>query len=120
MTSHGYPNYYPANAYVQWTFHYASGSNSTDAVYYITFWDVSLGYSDYLTIGPDSSDPIVSYGNYYSSQPNDLIIEVGNLSVEFSSDSYSQDTGFQLDVNVLYMSGIIITKREMHSSPLAE
>ena len=104
LSSHGYPNYYPANAYVLWTFQYASDMDSTDVVYVITFVDVSLGSYDYLTIGSNSS-LIVSYGNDYSGRPDDLLLEAGDIFVEFYANSDSQDTGFQFEIKVEYMPG---------------
>ena len=108
LASHGYPNYYPSNAYVHWSFQYSSGRTSHDtAAYRITFKNISLGYGDNLTIGINSTR-VALYDSYYRGRPDDLILEAGNLFVIFNTNSYYEDFGFQLEILVQYMTGMYL------------
>ena len=104
LTSHDYPNYYPPDAYVRWTFHYADWLDSADVIYRIAFGTISLGSRDYLTIGSNTTT-FVSYGNYYRGQPDDVLLQASAIFVEFDADSYDQATGFELNIAVEYMTG---------------
>ena len=113
--SHNYPNYYPDDAYVLWTFQYEYGADNTDVIYDFSFGYIIIGYNDYLLMGTgwnpnDTAAVIVSYYGYYSGYPDELSIPVGKVFVEFDADSYSEGTGFNLNIKVLNMSGRIFQR----------
>ena len=115
LASHNYPNYYPDNAYVLWTFQYADDMDNTDVVYLVEFGYVRLGYNDVLIIGhgwngynsTKSSDIIVSHRGYYNGFLDNILISAGDIFVEFFCDSYSERQGFQLNIQVANISGNI-------------
>ena len=112
LESHNYPSYYPDYAYVLWTFQYLPGEDTIDIGYVISFGYVYIGYYDYLRVGrrwdPNSGTEIIfSIGDYYYGYPDNLVLEAGDMFIEFEADSYSEGTGFQLEVNVRNITGIL-------------
>ncbi|XP_072168048.1 ovochymase-like [Diadema setosum] len=108
LSSHNYPGYYPENAYVLWTFQYEHGGNDSTIVYYISFGYVSLGSGDYLTVGYgwDPYNSVVRrYGSYYYGEPPPLILQSGDIFVEFDANGYSQRYGFRLELQIVNTSG---------------
>ena len=111
LISHNYPDYYPSNAYVLWTFQYASGNEKTDIWYQFQFGHVYLDYEDYLTLGygsdPGNATTIIATFEDYYGYPADLFIEPENIYVEFKTDYYiyQQASGFKLNLIVRYISG---------------
>lgn len=110
LKSHNYPSYYPPNAYVIWTFSVASGQNTNDSLFHIDFGYVNLGSGDVLRIG-SGSDPhnystyFASFGHYYSGYPDDIFIDPVDMFVEFEADSYSQRTGFAVEIAMINVTG---------------
>ena len=110
LTSHGYPDYYPPNAYVLWTLQYAIGQDPTDIVYQISFGYLYFGSNDFLRISSrsdfdNSTGHIVSFGDYYSGYPDDVFLPGGDMFIEFDADSYSERWGFQLWISAHNFSG---------------
>ena len=110
LTSHGYPDYYPPNAYVLWIFQYAVGQDSTESVYQISFGYLYFGSDDFLRIGSgsdsnNSTGDLVSFGDYYSGYPDDFFLPAGDMFVEFDADSNSERQGFELWISVQNVSG---------------
>ena len=109
LPSHGYP-YYPANAYVLWTFQFAQGVDSADAVYQIAFGSINIGRYDYLRIGygwdpNNASALVVTYGNDYRSYTRDIFLNASNICVEFATSSSYESSGFRLDLLVRNLTG---------------
>ena len=103
VASHNYPNSYPPNAYVLWTFRYAA-----DMTYFISFGFVHLGFTDVLTVGSswDTNNPFREVRGLFSGSPADVYyIPKGHMFIEFDADSYSQGSGFNLNIAVHNSSG---------------
>lgn len=111
ITSHNHPLFYPANAYVLWTFQFSSADNGT--VYHISFGTyVRIQRNDLLKIGNgfDPNDPlsvIASYQGYYDGYPSDVVIPSSYIYVEFDADSDKEWYGFQMSVIAQNSSGEI-------------
>ena len=113
LPSHGYPNNYPSDAYVLWTFRYAPGIDSTDIMYQISFGYLQIGSNDYLTVGygwdpKNATASIISYGYSYGLYPPDIFTAATNLFVEFDASSSYEAEGFQLTLSVRNISGICL------------
>ena len=107
LTSHNHPNYYPADAYVLWTFHC-----QTNKLVTVSFGYVHIGSNDYLRLGTgwdpsDNAATIVTYHGYYSGYPPDLTVFSEEMYVEFNADSYSERNGFNITLNVVNATGKI-------------
>ena len=113
LPSHGYPNNYPSDAYVLWTFVRAYGEESTDIVYEISFGYVRIDYHDYLKIGygwdPNNATAlIISYGDGYYGNPSDIFVSATKIFAEFDATSSYEDSGFQLRLSLRNISGMLI------------
>ena len=111
LPSHGYPNNYPSDAYVLWTFQYASGIDSNDIMYQISFGYLQISSNDYLTVGygwnPNNATTyIISYGYSYNGLPPDIFTAATKLFVEFDASSSNEAEGFQLTLSVRNISGM--------------
>ena len=111
LSSHNYPNYYPPNAYVLWTFQYMDGEASADVVYFIRYGYVRLGSYDFFRIGhgwngSSTSELIFEQRGYFYGLLNYVVIPAGDIFIEFSANSYSEGQGFQFDFQVENASGI--------------
>ena len=113
IASHNYPDYYPPNAYVLWTFHYDSGSlDNFDIGYYIKFGTVYLESGEYLKIGfgwdpHNYAKEIASYGGYYQDTtvyPDSLVVEAEDMYIEFEADSFGELLGFEVEIRMLNLS----------------
>ena len=86
-------------------------SDIREIYYQITFGYLNLGSYDYLKAGQgliphNATGTVVSYGHYYNGNPPDLLLEAaGDMFVEFDANSYSQRSGFQLEIMVQNITG---------------
>ena len=111
LPSHGYPNNYPNDAYVLWTFQYAPGEDSTNIVYQISFGYLRISSHDYLIIGygwdpRNTTALVILYGDNYYDSPRDYLVSAGNSFVEFdTSQQYTESNGFRLTLAVRNITG---------------
>ena len=55
---------------------------------------------------------MVQYGDYYTGRPGDLILAAGDIFIEFDADDYAEWQGFQLQISVRNISGMIVLFRQ--------
>ena len=118
LPSHGYPDYYPSNAYVLWTFQFTSGVDNSDIVYQLSFGNVRIDYGDYLRIGygwnpENTSALIITYGHNYIDNPPDLYITATDGYVEFDASPADQEKGFKLSLLVRNITGTCTAKHHI-------
>ena len=111
LPSHNHPGHYPANAYVLWTFQPADGVDINDTVFHIDFGYLRIDLYDYLKVGygwnaNNTSALLASSRDYYYGYPPDLYIPATNIFVEFDAERPYEDSGFELHLTVLRLTGI--------------
>ena len=114
LTSHNYPNAYPSNAYVLWTFQSEPGVDSQGLAFRLLFGYMHLQSGDNLSIGrgwdPNNTVAIVqTFYGYYSGYPSGLSVSGSQMFVEFSTDSSSEGRGFQITMELSNITGILRT-----------
>eukprot|EP00057_Strongylocentrotus_purpuratus_P009348 XP_011663822.1 PREDICTED: cubilin-like [Strongylocentrotus purpuratus] len=108
IQSPNFPDFYPNNAYVHWVI----TKDHEELYFQITILRLSLNSYDYLTgrAGDQETNAttnVFSYGPYsriYSSV--DFLLREPSVVIEFSSDAYFTDMGFELEISVLNASGM--------------